>query len=284
MKLLQYCLVAFLVVQAAHAQDDAPLRYQFTEGQTLRYRVTQTANVSADAAEGGSFAMQTEQVTELAWRVASVDEQGIAKIEQTVPKLKFKTTSPQGKVGFDSESEDPPMGVAAMLAPSVRTLLETPVTFTVSPIGKVGKITAPRELIASLDRVPGASQVLEGEPALRSMIEAALPLLPPDDKPLTRKASINSAASGDLGLVSEFQPGETEEPGITRITFQFKADKPSSVNVTKSEGVALVATPTGRLVSSTVTLVIQPSVDKVTAMLDQKTTVKLLEQKSAAPE
>ncbi|MEM6654959.1 MAG: hypothetical protein AAF596_04075 [Planctomycetota bacterium] len=280
-------VTVFLLAVAASAQDTAPLRYRFTEGETLRYRVTQTATLSGDADVAGSFDLRTEQVTELAWRVVSVDEEGSATIEQTVPRLRFTNSLPTGDVGFDSDSDDPPMGVAAMLTPAARTLLETPVTFAVGPGGTVREITASEDLIGALDRIPGASGVLEWEPALRSLIETVLPLLPTGDEPATRRADYETPSFGRVELVTVFTRGPTEESGVARIVLTVTADSSAVAEgvvarIVESTGVALFVEETGRLQSSDSSLTLELVVDNATATLTQTSRVQQIGDRDPA--
>lgn len=280
MKHLRLCLLVLLFAQAANAQDAAPFLLKFIEGETLRYRVTQTAKLAGEAGNGGAFVMRTEQATDLVWRVASVDEEGTAKIEQSVAAIRYKNSSPIGEVGFDSTMDEPPLGVAAMLAPSARAMLELPVTFTVSPAGEIGDVTVPEDLAGSLERVPGASDVIVAEAAIRALVACVVPRLPEEGGPGVRQMESSVAR-----LVAEFRLGEAEEAGLVPIAWAARVEPNSDkVRVTKSEGVTRVHRQSGRVRNAESTLMLVTKTEEGEATLEQKTEVKLLEDEAAKGE
>ena len=78
------------------------------------------------------------QVVDLHWKIEQIDDEGRAKISQTVRRLQMDLRAPgDQEMHFDSDAQESPTGFAAMLIPSAKVLTSEPVAFTISPRGEI---------------------------------------------------------------------------------------------------------------------------------------------------
>src|SRR5688572_20840845 len=88
-----------LLLPAATASADAPLRFQWKPGQTLTYSVQQTATVTETTIEDGTnrpvtAATKTTLALARRWEVKAVDEAGTATLEMTITAMRQEIVRP----------------------------------------------------------------------------------------------------------------------------------------------------------------------------------------------
>ncbi len=96
----RYCWISLAAAMCAagaelRAED---LRYKFEQGEKLLFSMTQNVTISLTA-EGApdqekSFEQTIEQVTDILWSVDEVQEDGTAKISQTVERIRLNVHQP----------------------------------------------------------------------------------------------------------------------------------------------------------------------------------------------
>jgi len=101
--------VSLLVAGSSMAE---PARFKFTAGQNLTYTVVQTTKATETLIdEKTSKPVDQENLTKHTvvrrWKVADVDDKGIATLQMTILSLKWERTLPDGKLdAFDSSKPD----------------------------------------------------------------------------------------------------------------------------------------------------------------------------------
>jgi hypothetical protein len=98
-------------------------RWRFEEGQ--QYRIVTTQHVAMEArAEAKSFRMTHRIAIQLAWKVAGVDEKGIADIDESIERLEVRWQAPgMDELVYDSGADEPPAPAAKPLADVLQPLL-----------------------------------------------------------------------------------------------------------------------------------------------------------------
>lgn len=176
------CLLSVLLLALTHAGVSAEsLRWRFGEGDVLRYEVEQQTATTMRAPHSETQ-MRISQRALLHWEVQSVDESGNATLRQHVRRVELRIVDPTGgEVTYDTDADDPPEGLAAMLAPYVDALVEHPITFVASAQGAVSEVELPEPLLSAVRNAPNWSLVGSPEDALIQLIQAALLPMPPEE-------------------------------------------------------------------------------------------------------
>jgi hypothetical protein len=128
----------------AHAQDKYDLRPIFKQGQTSRYKLTQTEVTRATIAglPNGAAAAPQESMTEIAgeitWKVTEANDSGGGTAAMTIDTLSMKVTGPDGTVVDVTPTRAPEEGKP--LQQWLKAMMGTPLTVEVTPDGKIGSV------------------------------------------------------------------------------------------------------------------------------------------------
>jgi Family of unknown function (DUF6263) len=160
------------------------LRWKFTPGTTLHYRMEQK-NVTEVKAPGHDIKTTVTQVTETTWKVRSVDKDGKAAMEQTIDRIRMKIESPLAKpVEYDTARDVKPSGlVAATLIPTLKAIVGGTFHYNMTPRGEVSDLQLPDGLLQTLrDASPnGEGSSMFSEESLKSLILDVSLVLPEND-------------------------------------------------------------------------------------------------------
>lgn len=169
--------VLFLLLFTASLRADEPLAWKLTQGETLVYTATQEA-VSTIHVPGNPVQSIAKQVMQIAWNVESIDEQGGARIRQDVRRAIVEVEAPGG-AGYkiDTNSDEPPMGMGALVGPFFKAIVAHDTTFTLSAQGMVTDLEAPEELLSALKNMPGAALGGSSDAMLKQMCQANIVVL-----------------------------------------------------------------------------------------------------------
>jgi hypothetical protein len=204
---------------SVRCQADEPLRWKFTAGEAFDYQMTQDMNMNMDAGPAGQMATTAAQTMNMTWSINRVEDQGDAVIEQKIARIRVKMTAPGGQgFDYDTDSEEPAVGMAAMIAPTFEAMTAGKVTFTMSPRGEVSDVIISDELLAAIKNGPGGEAA--GVEQFKSMAsQAALTLLenpPKMGETWTTKIAVNSPAGGNQTVETTYTyDGTREADGTT---------------------------------------------------------------------
>jgi hypothetical protein len=159
------------------SRADEPLRWKFTAGEQLDYQMSQDMNMKMDAGPAGKLAITTGQSKNMTWNVKSVDEKGDAVIVQKITRIRMKMAAPNGQgFEYDTDSEEPAVGTAAMMAPTMEAMTDGEFTFTMTPWGDVRDTKMSDELLAALKNGPGGENgAVEQFTSMVSQVALVLP-------------------------------------------------------------------------------------------------------------
>ena len=126
-------LCAILLV-AGPALGAEPLVWKWKEGESVRYLTTQSTRSSVDGGPAGTAETSMREDTIVKWTPIEVMEDGSAKLEIQTERVVMHNKGQQGQdFTYDSDSGDPPAGMAALVTPMYEALLEHPFTMTMLP-------------------------------------------------------------------------------------------------------------------------------------------------------
>jgi hypothetical protein len=146
--------------------------------------MSQKMDTTVAAGPAGNFTTSMTQTMDIVWNIDEVTPEGNAKTRQKIERVRLKMTMPGGQVTeFDSGSEDPPQGIAAMLAPLYKAMTEGEFKITMTPQGKIIEAEAPEKLAEAMKNIPGAASLgdLSSPDGIKQMLMQGSMTLPEGD-------------------------------------------------------------------------------------------------------
>ncbi|HWE37972.1 MAG TPA: DUF6263 family protein [Isosphaeraceae bacterium] len=141
---------------SAPARGDETLRWKFTKGEKLTYRMVQKTESRPEP--GGAIPATTmAQTIDMTWEVKDVSPAGDATMDQTVDRIAFEMKGPGGDVRFDTSQAEKAEGTAALLEPLFRGMVGSPIGLTMTARGEVKDVKVPAKLVDALKSVPNAA-------------------------------------------------------------------------------------------------------------------------------
>lgn len=282
------------------------LRYQFREGDELKYVVERKAEtrMTAGVLDRSDVTTATYDVT---WRVVGVHSDGNARLTLTVERLRYVEQGelPASKLEFDSRKHRYPVGVpsvARVLSAVLKAQVGAEFRCTLSPRGEVRDFKVPKKLADAIKATPGLGAAYSAETFQQLLACPGGVVLPGD--PVSRgsgwkERTGRALAGGTARLNVETRatyPGEVErggkalaaislEPAVTAVErFPAGGLAPYTVKEQEGKGSILFDNDRGRLVETEVS----QTVDMESSHPDQsaKTTLKVklrLSAKLVAP-
>lgn len=286
-----FCLL--LGVAAPTRAAAAPLAWKFVVGDEHHYRLTQKMDTEITLPAGDrKVVTSVEQIVDMTWKVEAVGPNGDAQIVQQVDRLRMNMQAPgQPELDYDTDSDEPPTGFAAMLAPLYQTMLEESLRMTMSPRGEFDKLELPESFATALKNVPGAAMMgeLSSDEGFLDMLQKSSLVLPaPEDlspgHQWTTKSAMQNPQLGSVTAESTYRYEGTrkiEGTDYEAFSVQMKLDFGEDFGGTKLEitnqsstGEILFDRQAGRLESSQ----LEQDIDMSVGAGDQITRQKLRQQ------
>jgi len=177
---------------AAPAAAQVELRYKWTKGDVLEYRMTLHTTSDVTGVPGRADATTTQTITQrITLTVAGVGASGAATITETVNEIRSELTTPTGTIVVDTAkpsetSKDP---VAETMNRMLGAVVGQRINIVILPDGTVRSVGGGSRLLERIleagNATPDtamASQALSSlysDDALRSLLEQSFPKLPP---------------------------------------------------------------------------------------------------------
>jgi hypothetical protein len=133
------------------------LRWKFEAGAQHFYKFTEKMQLSMDVPGLGKTEMTFDQTVDVTWQIKDVNADGVAQISQSIDRVQMKIDAPGQTAQYDTASDEPPQGMATMLAPSLKALTAGPTEMTMTPRGTVTDIKIDPEVVKAMRSVPGAA-------------------------------------------------------------------------------------------------------------------------------
>lgn len=255
--------VAVLTTSVA-ASGQEPLRWKFEKGAKYNYDMIQDMTIGSTGGAGGAQNVAMHQELKMTWDVQDVTTEGDALIQQKIDavKMKMELPPPVGAIEYDSTSEQPPAGPAAMLAPMYQAMMKGSFLITMSPRGEIKDVKIPEELVTALKNSPGAAAMgdmasAEGFKKMISQGSLVLPeAAPKEGEEWSTKVEVNNPAAGKQVVETVYKYlGTNEVEGVTYAKFQPKVTmnfEGAQVKISQqeSDGEILFNVAEGRMDSS----------------------------------
>jgi hypothetical protein len=265
------------------AVQQVELRYKWTKGDALDYRVTLHTTSDVSGVPGRDDARTEQTITQrITLTVDGVAPNGVASVHEAVTSIRSELTAPNGKVVVDTAapsdtSKDP---IAEAMEKMLTAVIGQSINIVFAPDGTVRSIEGGSRLLervvvaAGADRdAAKASQALTSlysDEALRSMLEQSFPKLPaqplkPGDT-WTGQLALGNQAVGRIAAALTFTlksvdgAADTQRATVTAAMKLTQAVKPPAGGATRvtltlgdshGEGDVVFDVAHGRIVSNT---------------------------------
>ncbi len=195
-----------MLLAASPVLGAEPLVWKWKEGDSIRYQLTQLTGMTIQAGPAGEVSTSMRQDMLMDWQADDVADDGAAKITQRVERIVMQNKAAAGQgFTYDSDSEDPPAGMAALVAPAFEAMVEHPIQLLMRPSGEIAEVELSDELSKALDNLPGGA--VSG-PMIKQMSEQSTLRFP--DEPLaigdkwTNTAEVESPAIGGMKIYTTY--------------------------------------------------------------------------------
>jgi len=183
-------ILTLLCGSSIAARQDVTLRYRWTKGDALRYRVTQQSTTTINGIPGMDNLTVEQSILQVIKTTASeVAADGTTTLSQSVESVKMNTTSPMFSAGYDSEkpdaaTDDLSVKLKAVLAP----MIGQPYTVVMTPTGEVVKVEGlsklAEKIFSNIPADPMSAGMLDGlkaalsDDAMRSLLSQSFAQAP----------------------------------------------------------------------------------------------------------
>jgi hypothetical protein len=220
-------VLSMTMASGAGAQE--PLRWKFEKGAKFDYDMVQDMTIGSTGGPLGAQNVTMHQELQMTWDVQEVNKDGDAVIQQKINRVKMKMAlpAPVGAIEYDSTSDKPPVGPAAMLAPMYTAMTKGAFIITMTPRGEIKDVKIPDEVVAALKASPGAAAMgdmatAEGFKKMISQGSLVLPEnAPKEGEEWSTKVEVNNPAAGKQIVETTYRyEGTKEVEGVKHAEFQ----------------------------------------------------------------
>ena len=271
-RLTWLALFVALASVAPRVESAEPLRWKFTVGEKLDYKMVQEMNMTMTGAQPGGIGAQPggigttmHQQMDMSWNVQGVNDDGEAVILQTFDRVQMKMNAVGQGFEYDSDSEAAPTGMAAMIAPLYEAMTKGEFEFTMTSRGEVKDVKIPEEVLAALKNSPAAAtmgDMATAEGFQKMIMQGAMVL--PENAPeageqWSSTIEMNNPVAGKQTVETSYTyDGTKDVEGTTYAVFRpalkmnFEGNEMLQMKVSdqSSEGEVLFNQEAGRLHSS----------------------------------
>ena len=180
------------VPSALVVRQDVTLRYKWTKGETLRYRMTQRTTSTISGVPGSEGGMTVEQTFSQVWKeaVEDVAADGTTTLRATFESIDVDMSMPMGRMAYDTEHPESASDPGAMLKAMFANMIGESFTVALSPAGVVQRVEGLTRLAdkmfaslpANAGPMLGGLRQAMSDDAMKQNMSQAYPTFP--DRPL----------------------------------------------------------------------------------------------------
>ena len=208
---LMFVLLLLAVAAAASpaAAQGVTLRYRWTKGESVIYRLTSQTDTSVTGVPGaGPMALGQNMTQVLKFTAEEITADGVATLRQTFQSIKMQISGPAGKVTYDTaEPNTNPNPMIAAMRRVLSAMAGESIVVVMAADGAVIKIDGTTKILekisGNLPQDPGADAISNGlkailsDDALKATLAQSFPKLPP------QPVKVGDSWSGQLTLQTE---------------------------------------------------------------------------------
>ncbi|MEQ8847963.1 DUF6263 family protein [Botrimarina sp.] len=255
-------LIAAVAPLAATAAE--PLVWKWEEGESQRYKSTQSMQMTINAGPAGKVQTETETTMAMTWSAKEVKPDDAAVLEQQVERVAMSMQGPMGQgMKYDTASDAPPSGMAAMIAPTFEAMVAAPITLTMLPTGEITELSLPEEMTNAMGAMPGGADMNQMVKQSSQQGFVTFPKEPLEvGQSWTRQATASTPQMGELVTTTTYTyngPKEVDGKQLESIGVTLDLDSGKNggqgqmqmdFNTVSSDGEILFDRESGKIVSS----------------------------------
>lgn len=276
-KLTRFAALVGLLIGGASAAGQEPgaanaaPRWRFKTGEIVHFIMTQeTTNISRP--EGGKAMTNTmSQTVDLRWTVGAVSPDGVAKITQTIDRVRAQIINEDQPAPFAFDSDGPPLSkeaeadpFASRVVPLFRALAGAEFQFAMNARGEVEDVAISDKLREALLKAnPAAGEAAVSAEGLKNLLAQVTLVLPREsgaDKSWSREIEVPLPSLGSLTMKRIFTDEGPESPGSsvhkialkTEVTHESDEQSPLKMKIVDQKGTGLYRfdVEAGRVISA----------------------------------
>jgi len=180
------------VPSAGVVRQDVTLRYKWTKGETLRYRMTQRTTSTISGVPGSEAGMTVEQTFGQVWKeaVEDVAADGTTTLRATFESIEVDMSTPMGRMAYDTAHPESAADPGSLLKGMFANMIGESFTVAVSPAGVVQRVEGLSKMAdkmfaslpASAGPMLGGFRQAMTDDAMKQNMSQAYPTFP--DRPL----------------------------------------------------------------------------------------------------
>ncbi len=171
------CLLGLVAVVGAVAQAaaaDTTLRWKFTPGQKLGYVLIQKTDMKMEV-QGKKVGTTFSQTMDMTWEIKGTDKDGTAEMVQTIDRVRFESTAPDGKqVEMDTADAQDAPGTPEAMTKMFRAMAGSQFTMKVTPRGDIRDFQVPAKIVDAFKNAGPAAAMFGSEESLKNMAGQSL--------------------------------------------------------------------------------------------------------------
>lgn len=265
MRITKLAAMAGLLIVAApvfgqqpESNAGAAPRWRFKTGEAIHFVMTQETTNSSRPEGGKAIANTMSQTVDLRWTVGAVSPDGVAKITQTIDRVRAKIVNEQQPAPFMFDSDGPPPSkeaeadpFASRVVPLFKALAGAEFQFAMNARGEVEDVAISDKLREALLKAnPAAGEAAVSEDGLKNLLAQVTLVLPRDgatERSWSRDVEIPMPSLGTLTMKRIFTDEGPEAPGSsvhkitlkTEVTHESDEQSPLKMTITDQTGTGL---------------------------------------------
>lgn len=230
-------LLLLSVVLAPPAQGQTTLRWRFEKGQKLHYVMTQEMETSV-AVAGRKIDSHLTQTIDMTWNFVELQDDGSARMTQTIDRLQMTVKGPGLEVKFDSKDPATVPPALAPLANLTKALVGQEIGLTMNPRGEVKDVQIPEKVLESLKAVGPAAGGLLSEDGIKNLTSQGSLVFPEEaltpGKTWKKGQKISTPQIGTMTIDTTYTfrgPAEGSRDGLEKIDADLALKMESSLGI-----------------------------------------------------
>jgi hypothetical protein len=165
-------LLACVAAASPAAAQSVTLRYRWTKGESLTYRLTSQTDTTVTGMPGAGPMTLAQTMTQvLKFTAEDVTSDGVATLRQTFQSIKMQISGPAGKVTYDTAAPNTnPNPMIEAMRRVLGAMAGESIVVVMAPDGAVQKIDGAAKILekiaANLPQDPGADAITNGMKAI----------------------------------------------------------------------------------------------------------------------
>ncbi len=216
-------LLLLPIVVASPAFGQTKLRWKFEKGKKFHYVMSQGMETSASIMDR-TFDTSLNQTMDMTWNVVDVQDDGSARMTQTIDRMQITLKGPAGEAKFDSKAPGDVPPQFAVLANLSEALVGKEIGLTMTPRGEVKDVEIPEKVVEALKSVGPSAGGMLSEDGLKNLTSQGSLVFPEEalsaGKTWKKSQKLGGTQVGSMTVDTTYTftgPAEGSQAGLEKI-------------------------------------------------------------------